>query len=54
VPGAANATADVQVCNTANTCVNGHDARAISLVTPKPTTTTTTATPGTSSTIAQG
>jgi hypothetical protein len=41
VPGAANATADVQVCNSTNTCVNGHDARAISLVAPRTTTTST-------------
>ncbi len=52
VPGAANATADVQVCNSANVCVAGHDARAIDLVAPR--TTTTTTAPPTSSSIPQG
>ncbi len=49
VPGAANATGDVQVCNANNTCANGHDARAIQLVPPQ--TTTSTSTPPSSTSI---
>jgi hypothetical protein len=44
VPGAASATADVQVCNSANSCQSGHDARDIDLVKPRNTTTTSEAT----------
>ena len=40
IPGSADATADVQVCNpTGSPCVNGHDARSMNLVPPATTTT---------------
>jgi hypothetical protein len=43
VPGAANASGNVRVCNDTANCVNGQDNRPINLVAPSGTTTTTAA-----------